>query len=238
MKHIEPVTVSNRHAATAYRPEGARSTRAAPRAVATGDLRVVDIGEALLVDVTDKGRKFPAGMHLPIGKEGEKVKGGSTPKTRTPAKRFHPPLLEYDVDQVVLQAENRVIIGGLQVLLKKAGILIAGGELQVRPLSYLREAVEGKGISQLAEHLCERQDVIDVVLRECEHHHRVDAEVAQDLKELDGTCKVSRSTNIIIVFREPFQADLKMVNGLNGEQFLYPLPRRRIPKNRQQKTSF
>jgi len=54
MKHIKTVTVGDRHTATAYRLKGARSTRAASCTVATGDLRVIDIGDALLVDVADK----------------------------------------------------------------------------------------------------------------------------------------------------------------------------------------
>lgn len=88
MKYIETVTVGDRHAATAYRAKGARSARAASSAVATSDRRVVDIGEALLVDAADKRGEFPAGMHLPIGEESHKVKGGPAPKPGTPAESF------------------------------------------------------------------------------------------------------------------------------------------------------
>lgn len=137
MKHIQTVTIGDRHTAATYRLEGAPSARAASRSVATGDRRVVDFANTLLMDVSDKGGQLPAGMHFPIGEERHKVKGGPAPKPGTPAEGSFTLLLQYDIEQIVLQPDDGVCLGGLQVLCKKAGILIAGGELEAGSLSDL-----------------------------------------------------------------------------------------------------
>jgi len=70
--------------------------------MASGWFGVINIGEGLFKDITDKRRKFSAGMCLSIGKNGHEVERRATPKAGTPPKKFGTLPVIQDVDQVIL----------------------------------------------------------------------------------------------------------------------------------------
>ena len=74
LENVETAGVSNGQAPTADGTDGAGATAMRTCPVSTCNLRIVDVAHALLKEVPNKRVELPAGVHLPVWKNGEEVK--------------------------------------------------------------------------------------------------------------------------------------------------------------------
>ena len=107
--------------------------------------------------------EFPAGVHLSIGEEGEKVKGGPAAITGASTTGFKAPPAPNDVEEVILQPHDGIIGRRRQICVEKGGELLPSSELQFCPLPHWREAIEGEAVGQPSQYLRQRQHLIDVL---------------------------------------------------------------------------
>lgn len=61
--------------AAAYPTDPATVAGGGTRPVAPGRLGLVDLRQALFTDIAQTGGELPAGMHLALGQQGEKIEG-------------------------------------------------------------------------------------------------------------------------------------------------------------------
>ena len=101
----------------------------------------------------------------PSGSSAMKVERRAAAETGAAAEGGLAALAPQDVDQVVLDAERRIVLGGRQVLLEEPRVPLAGRQAQVRALPDHGQAVEVKVVDEAAQRSRQRDHLIDVVAR-------------------------------------------------------------------------
>ena len=103
--------------------------------------------------------------------------------------------------------------------------------LKIRAFSNLGKTVESKKICLVLEHLSKGKHLGDIMPRQSKHHHRVDANLAQEIEKSKRSVKVPRPANPVVVLRQALQTHLEKDRILDCDQFFNPLARHRITKD-------
>ena len=109
-KTFRPRAEGDGHAAAARRAQRAVRAGAAAGAVSAGRLGVVDFAQVLFEQVADRRGEFPAGVRLAVGQDRDEVERRAASVAGAAVERRLAPAPPDDVEQVVLQAQDRVAL--------------------------------------------------------------------------------------------------------------------------------
>lgn len=115
LKDIEAMAVRTGEASAADGANGACPAGRGPRAIALRELRIVDPGDALLVDIADGRWKFSAGMDLAVSEERHEIECRAASVAGAAAEGCATMVPADDIDEVVLNPHDGVRFGGLEI---------------------------------------------------------------------------------------------------------------------------
>ena len=76
---------------------------------------MIDVIQALLIDVADQRGHFSAGMHFAVGEQGDEVEGRPAAVTCATAARRKPLLPAQEIKQVVFKSHAEVRFSGIHI---------------------------------------------------------------------------------------------------------------------------
>ena len=150
-------------------------------------------------------------MHLTVGQESNKVEGRTASETGTSPERRHPFPFTQNIDQIVLETDNRIISSGSGILLEKSPVGMTVRKRKKGSLTNLGEPIERKVIRFPSQNIGKRKNLVDVRLCQGEHHCRGNLFFTKKIQKCHHPAEVAFPPDIVIVLLQPFQADLKII---------------------------
>jgi hypothetical protein len=168
----------------------ARAAGPGPCPIALGSLRFIDASQTHVQDVPQERGQLAAGVHLPIGQEGDEIEGCPAPVPAAPSEEALPLSMINEVEKVVPQPEDGILLHRFMVIFQENGIIFALRKLQAGPLADRGQAIKGEEAGPMAKDLSQGDDLIQVVLGESEHHHGINSHLPKDPEEFQGLLKM------------------------------------------------
>lgn len=229
--------VRDRRASAATIADRAFPASRRPEAIPFGLRRFINLKETHRSNVPDRRGELAASMDFPVGQQRDEIKGGAAARPGAAGQERASAAMADDIEQIVLEPEDAVSLGRLDVLLQKFEVVLPARRLHGRGFAGPGKPVERETVGQVSQMPAQGDDVREICFREREHDMRLQSQVLGVVQKCDHALEVSESTNGVVIGLQPFQAHL-VVQGLpDGEESLDIIPRDGVSQNGDRKAS-